>query len=234
MKRILSVIILFILLLAALPVLSSCAGADGGEIFSFEESDGGYTVAAILTTDRNIVIPSEHAGKKVTAIKESAFYRNEDLRTVTIPATIETVGPYAFADCPNLHKVVFLEGGRCAIGDSAFEGCTLLSTLDFNGSVCTVGDRAFRDCKRIAYLKVGNELTDIGEDAFMNCERMLFSAPKYSPAYVYALSHHLCTEFTDSLYFLYFEIVCGVALAVILLFVARKILKKRKKTKKRT
>lgn len=234
MKSILSYVFLFVLLLSSLQVCSSCASASNEGAFAFEEHKDGCTVTALLTTDRNISIPAEHAGKKVTAIGESAFYRNDRLRSVTIPATVKTVGSCAFADCVNLHSVTFEEGGRCEISDSAFEGCILLSNLRLNGSVCAIGARAFRDCKRIAYLRVGKELTDVGQDAFMNCERMLLSAPEDSRAYEYAQTHHLCTKFTDSVYFLYIELAFGVALAVIFVIVVRKAVKKYKKTKKKT
>ena len=224
-RRISTLFFTLLLCLSALCALASCDAASKEGSFVYEETEDGYAVTALLTGSRSVTIPSEHNGRKVVAIKESAFYRNEYLRSVTIPSSVGKIGAYAFADCVNLHSVTFEEGGNCRIDDSAFEGCTLLLRLAFNGSVTSVGDRAFRDCRRISHLKVGRELTD----AFMNCERMLISAPDNSTAYRYAIENHLCIRFTDSVYFLYLEIGGGVLLMGALLFAVHRFIKKRVK-----
>ena len=211
---------------------AGCSTSPSDKYFTYEETEGGLMITAVLSTAGKIEIPSEHGGKPVVAIKESAFYRNENLRSLTIPASVAYIGSYAFSDCPKLQTVVFEKGGRCSIDDSAFEGCTLLGKLRFNASVVSVGDRAFKDCRRVGLLKVGGELTQIGQDAFMNCERMLFSAPRDSVAYAYAAENNLPTSFFDSLYFLYIQIFCAVLAAVALLILFRWLSKKRKNKRK--
>ena len=73
-------------------------------IYAIQESDGfEYTVTgdeATITgytgSAKNIVIPSELGGKKVTAIADKAFYGYEKMRDIYIPKTIKAIGENAF------------------------------------------------------------------------------------------------------------------------------------------
>ena len=55
---------------------------------------------------KEVVIPSEVAGRKVTAISKEAFRNCRTVEKITIGSGIVTLGEYAFADCPNLWNVI--------------------------------------------------------------------------------------------------------------------------------
>ena len=61
----------------------------------------------------NIVIPDtvDNGGTKytVTGIDEMAFFYNESLKMVTVPATVTLIGDYAFAGCDSLTDIVVID-----------------------------------------------------------------------------------------------------------------------------
>ena len=91
----------------------------GGVKYWYEADDGTKTASITLTEPTDTVaisgaytvparVVSENGSYLVTSIAENAFTPVADrLKTVTIPASIETIGSYAFKDCVNLAKVVF-------------------------------------------------------------------------------------------------------------------------------
>ena len=65
-----------------------------------------------------------------------------------------------------------------AIGDHAFDGCSLLGyakdyTLNFPASVTTVGAKAFYDCKELKAVDFsGSAVKDLKEYTFYGCEKL--------------------------------------------------------------
>ncbi|MBQ8738011.1 MAG: leucine-rich repeat protein [Clostridia bacterium] len=69
-----------------------------------------------------------------------------------------------------IEKVVFESGSVCkTIGDSAFENCRSLSSVNIPDSVKTIGDEAFIGCSSLTSVTIGNSVTEIGSDAFRGC-----------------------------------------------------------------
>lgn len=65
---------------------------------------------------------------EVSAIGENAFNYRYDLTKITIPATINYIGSYAFANCTSLHSVTVLSTTPPSLGTGVFfikEGATL-------------------------------------------------------------------------------------------------------------
>lgn len=227
-------VVFLLLLLFSTALLSACSDSPSLAHYSFEDTEGGVILKSVNVRARTVDIPESYRGKPVVAIADSAFYRSEDLRKVTIPSSVKQIGVSAFADCEKLNTLIFEKGGECILSEGAFSGCILLKKVDLNGSVTQIGERTFFNCKRISKIEVGEELTLIGYDAFMGCEQMLFKAPEGSYASEYAEENHLITNFFDTDAFLYIELTGAVALAAGLIAGVRIILKKAKKNQKST
>lgn len=58
------------------------------------------------------------------------------------------------------------------IGESAFEGCNNLVSIDLPYSVTHIADQAFSDCASLKYLSFSERLVSIGDCAFQNCEQL--------------------------------------------------------------
>ena len=86
----------------------------------------------------NIVTVNFAENSQCTRIGNCAFrYCNPS--SITIPASVTSIGTYAFSGCSNLTTVIFEEGSQLdSIGDSAFFSCSSLvyvvnkSALEFN------------------------------------------------------------------------------------------------------
>lgn len=100
----------------------------------------------------------------VTAIPNRCFYGNENLKHITLPASLTSIGDYAFADSA-LESVSF-GGSVAAIGKYAFQK-TALTALNFDAS--SIGDYAFYQCENLQTLVLGDSVQTIGKFAFRGC-----------------------------------------------------------------
>ena len=73
--------------------------------YNYFIQDDGSVIISSADVSGDVVIPSELAGKKVTAISEGAFFKSTAITSVVIPDTVETIGLYAFADCTELSSI---------------------------------------------------------------------------------------------------------------------------------
>ncbi|MBQ9472383.1 MAG: leucine-rich repeat protein [Ruminococcus sp.] len=117
-------------------------------------------------------------------------FRSSKLASVSIPSSVYSIDPYAFADCVGLKAVDFSDG-QVIIGDCAFRGCKKLSSLTTPSSLSyigqhafsgaglsdvrllgtdlTVSDNAFKDCKSMRYALLSNGVTALYDGAFAGC-----------------------------------------------------------------
>ncbi len=121
-------------------------------------------------------------GSPVTEIREQAFWDNQDITTITLPATVTTIGKEAFAGCSSLRSATM--PGVVTIGQNAFYACQLaeidlpkVQTLD-NGAftycpltkidlpeVRTVGNWVFNS-PELKYVILGRYIEKLGDEAF--------------------------------------------------------------------
>ena len=59
-----------------------------------------------------------------------------------------------------------------SIGNSAFEGCSGLTSVTIPDSVTSIGGSAFYDCTGLTSVTIGNSVTNIGNLAFYNCSKL--------------------------------------------------------------
>ena len=60
-----------------------------------------------------------------------------------------------------------------SIGQSAFEGCSGLTSVTIPNSVTSIGDEAFWGCSGLTSVTIGNGVTSIGSEAFRDCPELL-------------------------------------------------------------
>lgn len=144
----------------------------------------------------DIVIPNavkqgndEYADQyKVIGIDAEAFANCEDLVSVTLPPSVETIGENAFYNC-SITSIVIPYGNLKQIPDRAFYCCRLksihlpacvteigemsfasgaLESFSADGLV-TIKDRAFADAVNLNEVILPNTLVSIGNRAFNRC-----------------------------------------------------------------
>ena len=109
----------------------------------------------------------------VTSIGEKAFC-NSDLMSVTIPASVTSIGEEAFLGCSSLMSITFASGSQLTtIGESAFESCKGLPSVDIPASVTSIGNDVFEDCSVLTSITVadGNEYYSDDHGVLFNKEK---------------------------------------------------------------
>ena len=111
----------------------------------------------------------------VTSIPQSAFKSNTDLTSITIPASVESIGYYAFSGCTNLDKVTFAEGSLLkTFGTNVFKQCKLTS-IEIPAGVTDIGDGTFEDNSTLqsVIFAEGSQLPSIDAETFIRCTSLV-------------------------------------------------------------
>ena len=103
--------------------------------------------------------------------KSVGAFAYTDISTITLPASLISIGDGTFAECTSLKKVSFEEDSQLmSIGKKAFKACDI-STIQIPNNLTTIGESAFAkntNFKLINFEKDSN-LTNIEDRAFINC-----------------------------------------------------------------
>lgn len=95
-------------------------------------------------------------------IGKSAFY-NTSLARVEIPATVDTIGNTAFLYCRKLVSANIVEGSLRYLGDGAFNGCTLLETIQLPSTLEYIGMECFLGNVKLTTMNIPAGVTHLGE-----------------------------------------------------------------------
>ncbi len=178
------------------------AGDDDGDTDTPEINDIKYlldrtnmtaTVTGALETVTDLKIPAqievESGVYTVTAVGDEAFMANRNITTITLPATITTVGQDAFRNVSNLKNlyiedlaawcaIVFANGNANPIYNAFPTSQSKWGKIYINGEAVTelvipegvesIG-RSFYGFKSLTSVSLPSTLTVIGDQAFGNC-----------------------------------------------------------------
>ncbi|MBR5646001.1 MAG: leucine-rich repeat domain-containing protein [Treponema sp.] len=140
------------------------------------EDQKGCVIITKISRDipKEVIIPSEINGKKVTAIMDKCFMESQ-IESVIVPATIKEIPSMAFYNCKKL-KTVKLGTSVVKLGSKAFSECTSLQTITFSSKLEMIGPECFLNCtalKQINLEKINSKkpLT-IETLAFNNCTNL--------------------------------------------------------------
>lgn len=128
MKRLAGLILVFVMLLSALPALADTTRTSGDFQYTLK-SNGTATIVGYTGGGDNIIIPQMLDGYTVTSIGNGAFSKanksREENRSVTLPDTIKSIGEFAFRNT-NITSIN-LPDGLEDIGKGAFVGCNSIA-----------------------------------------------------------------------------------------------------------
>ena len=106
--------------------------------------------------------------ESVTTIGNSSFKGCTGLTNIILPYGVTTINSYTFRGCTGLTNIT-LNNGLTTIGNSSFEGCTGLTSITVPDSVMTIADSAFKGCTGLTDVTIGDGVNFIDNYAFQDC-----------------------------------------------------------------
>lgn len=182
-KRILSLILVFMLILSMVPAAFAADIASGtcGANMSWRVSDSGVlTISGTGKMDDYSTsskapwysyrsqIFSVVIEEGVTGIGDYAFYMCARILTVSLPDSLTSLGDRCFNFCYDLTAVT-IPPNVTAIADHAFFGCSDLASVTLPEGVTSIGTCSFSDCSSLTGIDLPDSLTSIGQSAFSSC-----------------------------------------------------------------
>lgn len=155
-----------------------------GLTYTLNAADHTATVSNYDNSTPDIDIPdtvtSGGQSYKVTAIGVYAFNPSRtttNVSSVFIPATVTSIGRFAFRCCKFLATVTFAEGSQLkSIGVSAFSGTTpahpRFKEIQIPDSVERIGTNAFHNCQDLESITLPASLKTIESSAFGYCRNL--------------------------------------------------------------
>ncbi|MGF2057823.1 leucine-rich repeat domain-containing protein [Enterococcus innesii] len=124
----------------------------------------GLSGSSSMTGD--LILPDTINGKKITLIKESAFYFSKFNGQLTLPKYLQSIEACAFG-YSNFRGSLTLPDSLQSIGNNAFECSEFTGSLTLPDSLQSIGSGAFYCSKFTGSLTLPNSLQSIGSSAFI-------------------------------------------------------------------
>ena len=149
-----------------------CSGLTSVTIPAGVTSIGDYVfndcsnLATITVETSNTVYNSRNGCNAI--IETSSNKLIAGCKNTTIPASVTSIGNYAFYGCSGLTSIT-IPASVTSIAYSAFFGCSGLISVTIPESVTSIGNYAFRNCSGLTSVTIPESVTSIGRYAFYGC-----------------------------------------------------------------
>lgn len=162
-------------------ICTACGAEEGGNFdykYTLSKDESYYIFEQSLSRRdfTEIIIPSACFGIPVKEIGVGAFFKHENLISVTIPDSITAINGHAFQECSSLSSIT-IPDGVTSIGEYTFDRCSSLTNIEIPNSVTSIGECAFLYCSSLTNIEIGNSVTNIGEYAFEKCNISSITIP---------------------------------------------------------
>ena len=128
-------------------------------------TSGYYGYPAYLGEDTEIEVPAEIDGYTVVEIGTSAFYNFDEVTSITLPDTLESIYRFAFEGCTGIESMELPEG-LVSISYGAFTNCSSLSELTIPSTLEWIGWYVFYGCESLETLVIPANVTELGDETF--------------------------------------------------------------------
>ena len=187
-KRLLSLSLALCMMLTLLPGTAQAAeiasGSCGDNLTWVLDSTGTFTVSGtgdmteyasyseVPWSDYREKIVNAVIMPGVTSIAPYCFWRDTNLKSVSIPEGVTKIGAVCFLACENLTSIN-LPRSLQEIDYMAFDGCSNLASVGSIANVSEIGHHAFMDCTSLKSLDLSSLMTTIHGYAFARCESLV-------------------------------------------------------------
>ncbi len=199
MKKILSVVLVFVLL-CSVGILSSYADTVQKDFICGEFKyrvleDGTASITGFSSTNgmhismlKDIEIPATVDEYPVTMIEQRAFFDKDYIHSVVIPEGVVTIDDYAFMHCGALDTVKLPDTMR-VIGRAAFSRCERLTDINLPEGLSVIKKNAFNWCRNLRKVDIPSTVVEIGDHAYAGT--MIVGAEFSLPDNLQKLGEHI-------------------------------------------
>ncbi len=118
-----------------------------------------------------IIVAEYYNGYPVTQIGEKAFYRQDQITSVTLSNYIQVIGSYAFYECRSL--ATFNNSHNLyGIQIHAFDGCSSLEAISLPSCLGYIESFAFSGCKSLVEIDIPDQIRFINDNSFSYCNSL--------------------------------------------------------------
>lgn len=163
-----SIMILILVLVSSAFVLliSGCESAQyDSSSFNYELYDNDAVITEYTGEAKRVIVPATIDGYPVFSLG-SAFEGNTNVEEIVIEEGITLIGYKAFANCENLRSVSVPSTVQ-SLGGSAFENSGIRNIV-LPEKVTFVGNSCFRGCKSLKYIKAEADEITLDEYSVFN------------------------------------------------------------------
>ena len=176
-------------------LINSGNGSPYAEVHSYSIPDGiakpDITIPSYVTRD-SIVYPmkgiyaeafqycranSISLPDSITSIGSDAFAHSGNIKELTIPNTVEYIGPRAFQWCDRLETIT-LPRGITVLPEECLANNRCLQNVIMPDSLTIIGRRAFAECHSLKYIDIPKTVTEINVQAFIGCQLWTITLPR--------------------------------------------------------
>lgn len=127
--------------------------------FNGVPTDDGYQITGCHSDADTIVVPDTINGYKVTEVGSYCF-AGLKAKSITLPDTVEVIGNSAFDSCSEL-ETIDLGTSLKTVGYLAFASCSSLKKIDFPEGMTTMENCPVGNCANLTEVYVPASVTDI-------------------------------------------------------------------------
>lgn len=139
-------------------------------VFKIIPENGTYCAIQYEGDETEVSIPARYNGEPVSILYDNLFRGHQEIVSITVPDTVNTIGGFVFDGCiqlrtvklsPNIEEFWQYAFVRCGI-----EEIVLPEKLKF------LPPFTFKDCKNLRKVVCNNELKEICSWAFEGCDKL--------------------------------------------------------------
>jgi uncharacterized protein YjdB len=130
-------------------------------LLSYYDSNGRAHINRIVSVE----VPEGVTAIGLENEPSGVFSHCENLKSITLPSTLRSIGRLAFFCCAGLNNIT-IPSGVTEIGEGAFGLCTFLRSINIPSGVTSIPDQCFPGCRSLRSITIPDNITSIGDNAF--------------------------------------------------------------------